>query len=130
MACLAAVAAGLLLAGLPRPALAADTDGPDPKEVRAAVDNAIVYLKKSQNADGSWSTQRAGPGITALIVAALLKSGVGPDDPVVAKAIGYLEKKVQKDGGVYDKFLANYTTSVALMAFSEANKDGKYDTII
>src|SRR5439155_7669223 len=42
----------------------------------------------------------------------------------------YLEKTVQKNGGIYDKQLANYTTCVALLAFKEANKGGRYDTII
>src|SRR5262249_10833550 len=36
----------------------------------------------------------------------------------------------QKDGGIYDKALANYTTSVAVMAFAEANAGGKYDTLL
>src|SRR5262249_35807547 len=44
--------------------------------------------------------------------------------------LAYMETRVQKDGGIYDKFLANYTTSVALMAFREANASGKYDTLI
>src|SRR5262249_48885979 len=74
--------------------------------------------------------KRTGPGATALVVAALLHNGYGTDDPVVAKALGYLEKSVKKDGGIYDKGLANYTTSVAVMALQEANKDRKYDTII
>jgi squalene-hopene/tetraprenyl-beta-curcumene cyclase len=41
-----------------------------------------------------------------------------------------LESQVQKDGGVYNKGLANYTTSVAIMAFKEANRGGKYDAVI
>jgi squalene-hopene/tetraprenyl-beta-curcumene cyclase len=114
-----------------RPARAADADAPpDAKEVQDVVKKAVDYLKKHQNEDGSFSPQRAGPGITALVVAALLRNGYGPDDPVVAKALEYLQKKVQKDGGIYDKGLANYTTSVALMAFVEANKDGKYNAIV
>src|SRR5205807_4121360 len=36
----------------------------------------------------------------------------------------------QKDGGIYDKGLANYTTSVALLAFHEANVNGRYDAVI
>src|SRR5262245_8891983 len=44
--------------------------------------------------------------------------------------MAYLEKSVQKDGGVYDKKLANYTTCVALVTFTEANKKGQYDTLI
>src|SRR5208337_505201 len=50
--------------------------------------------------------------------------------PLVARAMGYLENHVQKDGGIYNKGLANYTTSVAVMAFHDANADGKYDTVI
>ena len=53
-----------------------------------------------------------------------------PTIPMVANALKYLEGQVKKDGGIYDKGLANYITSVALMALSEANQGGKYDTII
>jgi squalene-hopene/tetraprenyl-beta-curcumene cyclase len=120
-----------LLALLAVPARAADPDlGPDPKEVRALVDKAAAYLQKNQGADGSFSPQIAGPGITALVVVGLLQNGHGPDDPVVAKALAYLEKSVKPDGGIYDKFLANYTTSVALVALKEANTGGKYDALI
>jgi squalene-hopene/tetraprenyl-beta-curcumene cyclase len=112
-------------------ARAADPNlGPDPKEVQAVFDKAAAYLKKQQAADGSFPVKGAGPGVTALVVAAHLRNGTSADDPVVAKALATLEKSVQKDGGIYDKALANYTTSVALMAFVEANKGGKYDTLI
>ena len=104
--------------------------GPDPKEVQAVVDKAAAYLKSSQGADGSFSPRLAGPGVSAVVAAGLLRNGFAPDDPVVAKTLAYLEKKVQKDGGVYDKFLANYTTSVAIMAFAEANTKGKYDALL
>jgi squalene-hopene/tetraprenyl-beta-curcumene cyclase len=104
--------------------------GPDPKEVQAVVDKAAAYLKSSQGADGSFSPRLAGPGVSAVVAAGLLRNGVGPNDPVVARTLAYLEKKVQKDGGVYEKFLANYTTSVAIMAFAEANSKGQYDTVI
>jgi squalene-hopene/tetraprenyl-beta-curcumene cyclase len=123
------LAAAVLAAGAARPARSADA-GPDPKEVKAVVDKAVAYLRKSQQEDGSFSAKRVGPGISALVAAGLLRSGVSPEDPIVAKTLGYLETKVQKDGGVYDKFLANYTTCVALMAFSEANTNGRYDTVI
>ncbi len=129
--CVLSVAVAVLAAWWLQPARAADADvGPDPKEVQAVLDKAVAFLKKSQKEDGSFSAQKAGPGISALVVAALARNGISPDDPVVAKTIAYLEKKVQKDGGIYDKFLANYTTSVALMAFTEASSGGRYDTII
>jgi squalene-hopene/tetraprenyl-beta-curcumene cyclase len=108
---------------------AADAD-PDAKEVKELVDKAIGYLKKHQGEDGGFAPKIAGPGVSALVAAALLRNGYSQDDPLVAKTLTYLEKKVQKDGGIYDKRLANYTTSVALMAFAEANKDGKYSSLI
>ncbi len=108
---------------------AADTVGPDPKEVQAVIDKGVAFLKQAQRPDGSFSP-RFGPGVTALAAAALLQSGLSPDDPVVAKALKSLEKSIQADGGIYDKRLANYTTSVAVMAFAEANKGGKYNTVL
>src|SRR5438105_7646937 len=103
--------------------------GPDPKEVQAVVDRAVAYFKTSQLKDGSFSPKIAGPGVAALVAASLLRNDVSPTDPLVARTLAYLEKQVQKDGGIYNKFLANYTTSVAVMAFHEANRDGKYDAL-
>lgn len=111
------------------PGRAADA-GPDPKDVNAAVNKAVDFLKKRQKDDGSFSPQLGGPGVTALLVAGLLRNGHSVDEPLLKKAIAYLEKSVHKDGGIYDKQLANYTTSVALLAFKEANKEGKYNTLI
>src|SRR4051812_6108665 len=111
---------GLLLAltvTVPGPAHAAkEKAGPDPKDVQAVLDKAIAYLKQHQGEDGSYSPRIAGPGVTALVVAGLIRNGVSADDPVVVKGLAYMEKKVHSDGGIYDKGLANYTTSVALMA--------------
>lgn len=121
--------AAFSLAALSRPAPAADT-GPDAKDVQAMIDKAMGYLKKQQGEDGSFSPKLGGPGISALVAAGLVRNGVSPDDPLVAKSLGYLEKSVKKDGGIYDKQLANYTTCVALIALSEANTKGKYDTVL
>jgi squalene-hopene/tetraprenyl-beta-curcumene cyclase len=105
--------------------------GPDPKDVKELVDKAYSFLKARQGAaDGSFSPKIAGPGVTAVVVAGLLRNGYSADDPVVAAGLGYIEKSVKKDGGIYDRGLANYTTSVALMALHEANKDGRYDAVI
>jgi squalene-hopene/tetraprenyl-beta-curcumene cyclase len=103
---------------------------PTAPQIQPLVDKALAFLKTQQADDGSFSAKRAGPGITSVVVAALLRSGQSPKEPVIARALQYLEKNIQKDGGIYDKMLANYTTSVAVMAFKEANKDGKYDAVI
>jgi squalene-hopene/tetraprenyl-beta-curcumene cyclase len=104
--------------------------GPDPRGVQALIERAHAYLQKHQESNGSFSPKIAGPGVSAVIAAALLRNGYGPDDPVVAGALAFLEKSVKKDGGIYDRGLANYTTSVAVMALAEANKDGKYDAVL
>jgi squalene-hopene/tetraprenyl-beta-curcumene cyclase len=109
------------------PARAAD---PSPQEIQAVLDPAVAFLRKRQADDGSFSAKLAGPGVSGLVAAGLLRHGVSADDPLLAKTFAYLEKSVQKDGGIYEKRLANYTTSVALMAFQEANKGGKYDALI
>jgi len=89
------------------------------------------YLKLSQAADGSW-TNAAVPGITGLCTTALLRSGVAADDPAVAKGLKFLEALVQEDGGIYTPTSShkNYETSIAVLAFASANKDGRYDKLI
>jgi squalene-hopene/tetraprenyl-beta-curcumene cyclase len=104
--------------------------GPTAAEIKEVRDKAIAYLARHQAPDGSFSARFAGPGVTALVVTALFRNGVSPDDPVVARALAAMEKSIKKDGGIYDKGLANYTTSVAVMGFVEANKGGRYDTVI
>lgn len=111
------------------PVAKADDTHPDQKELQETLDRAYDFLKGKQGQDGSWVT-RVGPGVTALTAAALVKAGKPADDPVVAKAIEYVTKYVQKDGGVYSRGLETYTTALAIVAFKECNKDGKYDKVI
>ena len=112
---------------LPRTAFAA----PPAADIKAVVEKAVKFLGSKQSPEGNFANPRLGePGLTALSVAALIRSGVAADDPVVAKGLGYLEKNIQKDGGVYMRGLANYTTCLAIVAFKESNGSGKYTKII
>ena len=101
-----------------------------PADRQVVLDKAYVALKAKQNPDGSFAPKLGGPGVTALTAAALLKAGRPADDPVVAKALKYLEERVKPDGGVYDQRLANYTTCLAIVAFQEAHAGGRYDRVI
>ncbi|MCS7305573.1 MAG: terpene cyclase/mutase family protein [Thermoguttaceae bacterium] len=105
----------------------------DPAQAyQQAVDRAVQYLRtKGQAEDGSFSKQ-AGIGVTAVVTAGLLSVGLSPEDPMVAKALKFLEGFRQPDGGIYqpDTFYKNYETSLALMVFQLANKDGRYDQLI
>ena len=90
----------------------------------------IAFLRPRQDAKGGWSTQRE-PGVTALVVTALLRSGqVAPGEPVVTKALAYLEGFISPKGGLSEAPHANYSTSIALLAFREANTKGRYDRTI
>ena len=104
--------------------------GPDPQELQKVLAKAVSFLETRQNKDGSFSPRLAGPGISALVASSLLRAGVSRNESVVARTMKYLESQVQKDGGVYNKFLANYTTCVAVMAFKEANAKGRYDALL
>ena len=94
------------------------------------IERGIAFLRPRQDAKGGWSTQRE-PGITALVVTALLRSGqVAPGDPVVTKALAYLEGFIGPEGGLSEAPHANYSTSIALLAFQQANANGRYDRTI
>jgi squalene-hopene/tetraprenyl-beta-curcumene cyclase len=103
----------------------------DRAEVSKLVDHGIAYLTGAQADDGSFSKE-TGPAVTALVATALLKNGRTPSDPVVAKALTYVESNVRPDGGIYakDSKYRNYETCVAIQCFAEANKDGRYKELL
>lgn len=91
----------------------------------------IAFLKSAQADDGSWTTQNA-PGITGLVTLSLLRSGVSPADPAVAKGIKFLTDLVQPDGGIYSPKSnhKNYESCLAILVLQAANKGGQYDKLI
>jgi squalene-hopene/tetraprenyl-beta-curcumene cyclase len=92
---------------------------------------AIDFLRPRQGSDGAWSGELKEPGITGVVVTALLRSGrVTPDDTTVTKALAYLERYLGPKGGLSEAPHSVYATSVAIMAFKVANKAGRYDRVI
>ncbi|MGD0383017.1 MAG: prenyltransferase/squalene oxidase repeat-containing protein [Thermoguttaceae bacterium] len=122
----------VLFAMMDQAVLAGDDRLIDARAYGQAVDRAIQYLmSKGQGSDGAFSAQ-AGPGVTAVVTAGILRHGRSADDPGVAKGLKYLEGFIRSDGGIYakDTFYKNYETSLALMCFAEANRDGRYNKLI
>ena len=115
----------------PSAVAAKKTVGPDKAELKKLRTGGLNFLRTTQSDDGSWTTSKA-VGITGLITAAALESGVPPSDKMVAKSLKFLEKFIQKDGGIYypKSTHRNYETCIAMMAFGAANKDGKYTKTI
>ncbi len=99
---------------------------------RKALDRAVQFLQtKAMAPDGSYASH-AGPGVTAVVTTGLLRNGRAPDDPLVAKSLKYLESFVRPDGGIYaeDSLYRNYETSLGILAMKEANRDGRYDSVL
>jgi len=99
------------------------------KQADGAVDRGLKYLHGTMADDGSWGKH---PGITGIAVLAFLKSHRDykeSDGPFIRKPLEYLLKMQKTDGGIYDKELANYITSVALEALLAA-KNPQYDDAI
>jgi squalene-hopene/tetraprenyl-beta-curcumene cyclase len=119
-----------MVAALSSAARAAEADAA--KTYQEAVAKAIQFLQtKGQAPDGSYAAH-AGPGVTAVVTAGLLRNGRSPDDPLVARSLKYLEGMVKPDGGIYqqDSLYGNYETCLAIMCFTEANRDGRYKELI
>lgn len=111
---------------------AAELDEATRRAYEQMVSKAVDFLAtKGQAEDGSFSAS-SGPAVTALVATALLRQGRSPDDPLVAKALKYLERFVQPDGGIYGpgSFHQNYESCLALECFKLANRQGKYDELL
>lgn len=128
-ASLAAVVLFTIVSSLPA---AENAPGPKSAAYQASIAKAITYLRThGQAEDGSFS-KASGPGVTALVTTGLLRNGLTPHDPMVQKALAYLERFVRQDGGIYQEntFYRNYETSLAVGCFVEANRDGRYDELL
>ena len=103
-----------------------------PETVQDAITKASLYLQEyGQEPDGSFSPQ-SGPALTALAVTALVRTGTSADSPMVLRGVQYLLTFQQSDGGIYQResAVANYETSIAILALHECNTSGRYDEII
>ncbi len=93
-------------------------------EIEHAIDRGLHVLHDKQTAGGWWSGPET-PGLSALVLTALVSEPTGvikanPPD-FVKKGYDYLLKSQQPDGGIYQKGLANYCTSVCVMALVAAD---------
>jgi squalene-hopene/tetraprenyl-beta-curcumene cyclase len=139
------VLAALLLSGLPiLPAPLARAQDPIPRheenlsvrnEAGIAIAKGLAWLRQHQNPDGSWSLNDY-PALTALPLWAYMGDPGGNPHSSPAEKPDYIRKgydfitaSVQPDGGIYRKGLANYNTSISLVALVLA-RDPKYDPII
>jgi hypothetical protein len=103
-------------------------DAPIPDELAAdvqrSIDRGLSYLRAAQKSDGGWGGEY-GPALAAIAAQAFAQDQeYGPSNPVVRRAVSYIQQFEQTDGGVYErnKNLANYQTSVVLMFLSSLTR--------
>jgi squalene-hopene/tetraprenyl-beta-curcumene cyclase len=68
---------------------------------KPALDRAILYLRKQQEADGSWFGRWGTNYIygTWSVLMAFAQAHIGPNDPAVQRAVAWLKKRQNADGG-------------------------------
>ena len=101
-------------------------------EIQRALDKGTAWLVANQNSNGWWSASDH-PAVTALALSALQGDPGSRATPArraaLKKGYAYLLSSVQPDGGIYVTNLANYNTSLSLMALLIA-KDPAYDPVM
>ncbi len=93
------------------------------KRAEPAINKGCDFLLTTQTEEGGWKGYFGGadPAITALAAEAIARNpAFGPRHQTVARAVEFVLKHQQPDGGVYDPQIGyeNYTTSVALSLLS------------
>jgi squalene-hopene/tetraprenyl-beta-curcumene cyclase len=99
------------------------TNAPTRQEVRDAIERGLTFLQKAQNSNGWWSTPDQ-PAVTALVLTAM---NLEPTQRFqrsrtseMNRGFDYLLSCVRPDGSIQKAGLANYNTSLALMALTSA----------
>lgn len=95
------------------------------------IENSIAWLRTQQDpATGGWAVppppanenepaRPVFPAITALVVQGMaMQPGLNANDPTIAAGVAFLKSFVQPDGGIYDRVLPSYNTSISLSALA------------
>jgi len=115
--------AGLIVGGAPAPAVAVDEARL--REAERMIAKAVEFLRAQQDgATGGWNVSPEGPqlpAITGLVVTGMLMDpAITPDDPAVERGLAFILKYAQADGGIYDRILPSYNTSICISALARA----------
>lgn len=110
---------------------AAEKDVSFRNEVQRSLDMGLAWLQAQQNSNGWWSTPDH-PAVTALALTAFSGEPTGRfknSSLELRKGYEFLTQCVKPDGGIYQRELTSYNTSLAMLALLQAPSGG-YDTIL
>lgn len=104
-------------------------------KAEAMVDRAIGYLRSQQDSrTGGWAVNPSGPqfpAITGLAVTGMMMSPqISGNDPSVDRGLHFILGYRQDDGGIYDRVLASYNTSICLSALAMAQRTDATDAMV
>ncbi len=120
-----ALLAGLGLTAVTAPALAIDEA--HRQQARDMAEKAATYLRSQQGENGAWAHNPQGPNFPAIsglvLTALILDPEINASDPDVLEGLRYILSFRQPDGGIYDRILPSYNTSICLSALSHAAND-------
>lgn len=109
-----------LLASLSSPVLAIDEA--HAARAREMASKAAAHLRAAQHESGGWSVRPEGPQLPAIaglvLHGLLMEPGTDGTDPAVAKAAAYVLSFAKPSGGIYDRILPSYNTSICLSALA------------
>ena len=98
-------------------------------EIEHSIEKGLAYLKTRQDPAGFWSSADY-PALTGLVLLGFVNEPSGTiqakQPAFVEKGFDYLMSCVKPDGGIYGKALANYNTSVVVLALNATGSE-KYD---
>jgi squalene-hopene/tetraprenyl-beta-curcumene cyclase len=87
-------------------------------EVQLAIDRGLSFLQSQQKPDGSWSNADH-PALTAFAATAFQREPSGKNQKTppefLTKAYDFVRGMAKPDGGIYNKGLSNYNTSIAMV---------------
>jgi squalene-hopene/tetraprenyl-beta-curcumene cyclase len=84
-------------------------------KAKQCINKGVLYLRASQNDDGSWFAQ-PGPAVTAMVLQAMIQQS-GSDvskDPAMQKALAYIMNSRHDNGAIHRGALTNYNTAICL----------------
>lgn len=125
-------ARGSANATLVAPGASAATPGVSATGIRAAMDRGATFLVGAQNPSGWWSKPDQ-PAVTALALTALLLEPAGrvaeSHRSELNRGFDHLLESAKPDGSIHRGGLANYNTSLALVALT-ASGETRYLPVI
>ena len=127
---MAVAAAATVAAGADEAAL----DAKHRQRAQSLIEKGVAFLMSQRESDGGWSLGQGSmkPAITAMALKTLIRHPAhGPRSAAVGKGFDVLRTFRQADGGIYDPKMgmANYTTSLSVMAISAAG-DPKHNDLL